>query len=185
MNLSGGGDQPVMQDGFFLKDEIRIVQKIVDENGVPKGIETILHEQGLWTMGLRLECPKIQCACCACKILSLQFDFLHQKGKLQEIIKGTGYLVLFYPKFHCELNWIEYYWGQVKRYTQDNCKYNYEALKTIIPQALSSIKPTTILLFFAQTQRIMEAYHCGLQYGTTEYCEYLSHCRVRHLEDDF
>ncbi|RPB02022.1 hypothetical protein L873DRAFT_573278 [Choiromyces venosus 120613-1] len=124
-------------------------------------------------------------ACCARRILSLQYDFLNQKGKLQEMIEATGHTVLFYPKFHCELNWIEYYWGQVKRYTRDNCEYNYEGLKTIIPQALSSVKPTTISLFYARTQRIMEAYHNGLTYGSTGYHEYLSHRRVRHLEDDF
>ena len=47
------------------------------------------------------------------------------------MIEATGHAVLFYPKFHCELNWIEYYWGQVKRYTRDNCEYNYEGLKTV------------------------------------------------------
>jgi len=72
MNLSGGGDQPAMRNGFFLKDGIRIIQEMVDDNGVPKGIETILRERELWTMGLRLECPKIQCEECQvrrkCKI---------------------------------------------------------------------------------------------------------------------
>jgi len=69
--------------------------------------------------------------CCARKILSLQYDFLHLKGKLHEMIEAMGHAVLFYPKFHCELNWIEYYWRQVKRYTRDNCKYNYEGLKAV------------------------------------------------------
>jgi len=72
MNLSGGGDQPAMRNRFFLKDEICIVQEMVAENGLHKGIEAVLHEQGLCTMGLRLECPKIQCAECQarrkCKI---------------------------------------------------------------------------------------------------------------------
>ena len=36
----------------------------MDENRVPKGIEAVLHERELWTMGLRLECPKIQCEEC-------------------------------------------------------------------------------------------------------------------------
>ena len=49
------------------------------------------------------------------------------------MVEATGHAVLFYPKFHCELNWIEYYWGQVKRYTRDNCEYNYEGLKTVSP----------------------------------------------------
>ncbi|RPA94627.1 hypothetical protein L873DRAFT_1837574 [Choiromyces venosus 120613-1] len=190
MNLSGGGEQATMRNGYFLLKGTRTIQSMVYENGIPKGIEAVLQERGLWAAGLRLECPKLQCEDCRArkrckKILSLQYDFLNQKGKLQEMIEATGHTVLFYPKFHCELNWIEYYWGQVKRYTHDNCEYNYEGLKTIIPQALSSVKPTTISLFYARTQRIMEAYHNGLTYGSTGYHEYLSHRRVRHLEDDF
>ena len=54
---------------------------------------------------------------CARKILSIQPDFQDQKGALEEIIKESGHLCIFYSKFHCELNFIEYFWDAVKKYT--------------------------------------------------------------------
>jgi hypothetical protein len=42
--------------------------------------------------------------CCAGRTLSLQPDFAAQKPLIQEIIKNRGHKVIFYPKFHRELN---------------------------------------------------------------------------------
>jgi hypothetical protein len=46
-------------------------------------------------------------------------------------------LCLFLPKFHCELNWIERYWGAAKKYARRHCTYSLAALRTIVPIALS------------------------------------------------
>ncbi len=35
---------------------------------------------------------------------------------VQEVIEAAGHLCIFLPKFHCELNFIEFFWGWVKRY---------------------------------------------------------------------
>ncbi|PWW77376.1 hypothetical protein C7212DRAFT_173969, partial [Tuber magnatum] len=149
-----------------------------------KGIEVILGERGLWTDGWKLECSKPQCegCCCAHRILSQPDDFQQQKGKLQEMIELTGHKIIFHPKFHCELNWIEYYWGQVKRYAYKNCEHNY---LQIIPVALASVNPLTIRLFYARVQRITKAYCQEPLSDSKGYEEYLSHCRIRHLKDDF
>ncbi len=83
-------------------------------HGNPKGMKIILQEHGLWKSGLKgfcdnknvlLENPK----CCACHILAAQEDFLNQKPILQEVIESLGHKVIFYPKFHCEFNYIEMY----------------------------------------------------------------------------
>jgi len=39
---------------------------------------------------------------------------------LETVILQAGHEVLFYPKFHCELNYIEYYWAALKRYTREH-----------------------------------------------------------------
>ena len=46
-------------------------------------------------------------------------------------------MCLFLPKFHCELNWIERYWGAAKKYARNHCSYTLTGLRTIVPLALS------------------------------------------------
>jgi hypothetical protein len=43
-----------------------------------------------------------------------QPDFTLQKSHLEEYITSHGHICDFYPKFHCELNFIEQYWGAAK-----------------------------------------------------------------------
>ena len=68
---------------------------------------------GLWPeRGLVLECSTThdrpgcdpEGGCCARRILEAERDFQDQKGRLQEEVEALGHRVLFYPKFHCELN---------------------------------------------------------------------------------
>ena len=52
--------------------------------------------------------------CCMRKVLSLQADFRAGIPRLQQVIEAAGHKCYFLPKFHCELNPIEMYWGWVK-----------------------------------------------------------------------
>jgi len=47
-------------------------------------------------------------------------DFVNEKSLLEIEIVKHGHKVLFYPKFHCELNYIEFFWAAVKRYKREN-----------------------------------------------------------------
>jgi hypothetical protein len=40
-----------------------------------------------------------------------QPDFVSQKSQLEEFVTSRGHICDFYPKYHCELNFIEQYWG--------------------------------------------------------------------------
>ena len=55
---------------------------------------------------------RVDC-CCRC-ILYHQHDFVNQHSQLQELIKSCGHLCDFYPKYHCELNFIKQYCGAAK-----------------------------------------------------------------------
>ena len=85
-----------------------------------KGMEEIIRERGLWPKnGLRAQCPDFKCPpgrtdCCCRWLLFLQPDFISQKSQLEEEITSRGHLCDFYPKYHCELNFIEQYWGAAK-----------------------------------------------------------------------
>ncbi|CAG8749435.1 11768_t:CDS:2 [Rhizophagus irregularis] len=82
--------QPVMKDTIFGPDN-KLQSMVFPSNhpkypNQPKGIKQILIERGLWHNGLRLECELCKgknkqidltrINCCACKIMSLQPDFL-------------------------------------------------------------------------------------------------------------
>ena len=44
-------------------------------------------------------------------------DFVCPQGKsnLEILCESRGFQIIFFPKFHCELNFIEQCWGYVKR----------------------------------------------------------------------
>ena len=54
--------------------------------------------------------------CCMCKVLFLQGNFWAEIPQVQKIIQEPGHEHFSLPKFHCELNPIEMYWGRVKIY---------------------------------------------------------------------
>jgi hypothetical protein len=85
-----------------------------------KGMEEIIKERNLWpTSGLNAQCDGFKCEpgrtnCCCRRLLFTQPDFVAQKSCLEEYVISRGHLCDFYPKFHCELNFIEMYWGAAK-----------------------------------------------------------------------
>ena len=64
------------------------------------------------------------------KLCTAKQDFKEQKGRLQEELESHGQLIIFYPKFHCELNSIEQYWN-----ARENCQYS--TLRKTAPSAFS------------------------------------------------
>ena len=125
MNLHPGGKQAWLHNSFiYRKGTTQPIKFPADYHysdlaGKQKGIKRVLKERDLWPeQGLVLECPTTndrpgcnpQGGCCARRVLKAEKDFQNQKGRLQEEIENLGHRVLFYPKFHCKLNFIERYW---------------------------------------------------------------------------
>ena len=79
--------------------------------------------------------------CGARHILAVQEDFKANKPLLQEVIESMGHKVIFYSKFHPELNFIEQYWDAAKRYTQ-HCDHTWNG--ETLPSAFDSISLQTI-----------------------------------------
>jgi hypothetical protein len=52
--------------------------------------------------------------CCARYCLSQEPDFLAQREWLREVVEGAGHEIIFYPKYHCELNYIDMIWANFK-----------------------------------------------------------------------
>ena len=117
--------------------------------------------------------------CCALRILEAEEDFRNEISLLETIIQAAGHEVIFYPKFHCELNYIEYYWAALKRYTRDNCLYSFAELEPTVLRAMDSIDLKTIRRFAMRSKRWMIAYMDGLSEEQRAFAEkqYKSHRR--------
>jgi hypothetical protein len=110
--------------------------------------------------------PTIEGGCCGHSLLALQPDFLAQKGCLEEV-QARNHGLIFYPKFHCELNFIERLWCATKYFAWENCQYSLEKLRETIPAALD---PASInRYYYLHCLRTMSAYRDERGYGTRVY----------------
>jgi hypothetical protein len=191
-----GKNAPLMRDTAFVNRNNEIVfQSMVTETGGSKGIKRVLTERGLWRHGMTLDCPackdKIPLAdrpvvyadtyepnhwmltdqCCARECLRRQPDFVAQKEWLREVIEDAGCLIIYYPKFHCEFNFIELTWGYMKAYLRRNCAFNYRQLVEQIEELLSpdgiSLEKTQNFARFCY--RFMDGYRKGLSGPILDY----------------
>jgi hypothetical protein len=200
MNLGPGGTQPKMRDGWYTNENgEKCIQSMTFPDdypvqklrGQPKGIKKVLEERNLWPKKkinlMCKECSKkdadsdpTRLECCARRIISSQPDFLEQRSALEETTIKSGHIFERYPKFHCECNFIERYWGFVKRETRELCSYNYADLLKLIPEVLVNVPVTTIRKFARKSWRYMDAYDKGLEGRTAEWAvnKYRSHRRL-------
>lgn len=104
--------------------------------------------------------------CCATHCLATHSDFLFQRSALQETLQRAKHLHDLYPKFHCECNWIERYWADVKRDVRANYDYTFKGLQQALPLALDRASPegnpTTIRRYYQRCKHYIEAYAQGL-----------------------
>ena len=73
-------------------------------------------------------------------ILFNEPDFADVESLLETTCKARGFQVLFLPKFHCELNFIEWCWGYSKRiYRQYPISSKENDLEHNVLEALDSV----------------------------------------------
>jgi hypothetical protein len=116
----------------------------------------------------------------------MQPGFLAQRSEIEERIQGESgrHLVLYYPKFHCELNHIEYFWCHGKRDARENCDYSMEGLRQHVPEALAKVRNSTILACYKSCLEKMDHYRRGIAYGSGEWKKLTSHQKVYLPGDD-
>lgn len=181
LNLSDGGKdkRTVVNDGYYLDSAgNKVVQPMV-ENGVQKGIKRILEERGLWTSKLKLDEARL--------LLSKQPDFIEasQKTCVKLLVEERGHCLDYYPKYHCELNWIERVWSNVKAKLRIHCDYTFQTLRDNYPKFLKEVSATVCKRYYNVALRWMSAYRLkhndqGLNYKQLQYItkKFKSHRRI-------
>ena len=170
MNVRPGGAQPKMHNTIWGGRE----QKMVFDDGTPKGMKQVLFERGVNTTKMKAEQMR--------EILQNMPDFKYEKTRVETLLHSHNFKSYFIPKFHCELNPIERVWGQSKKYTRAHCNYSFAGLENTLEQSLDNIPVDTIRRFFRKTRDYMTAYREGLTLGPQMEAalkQYKSHRKVR------
>ena len=146
--------------------------------GWPKGQKQFLMERGLWVPGLKLQCGATAKnhtgSCCSKGIMYQQLDFQQSVSQLEELIRASGHVCLFLPRYHCELAPIERAWAFAKWYCRRYCEYTMEALRVVVPQALAMVVPEKIRQYFNNCFKICALYGSGMDLN-----DWLEHDRQR------
>ncbi|KIK48805.1 hypothetical protein CY34DRAFT_20711 [Suillus luteus UH-Slu-Lm8-n1] len=90
-------------------------------------------------------------------------DFVGVKSQLKLACEARGFCAIFFPKFHCELNFIEQCWGYSKRIYHKLPMSSKEVdLKRNVLQSLDLVPLLAICRFSTRSLRFMDAYIKGL-----------------------
>ena len=96
------------------------------------------------------------------KELASHHDFKHDMNLNELLLRQKGYICVFVPKFHPEINPIERIWAQLKKITKGHCKYTSLPKKQM---AYGTVTLENILKHFRRVRHYMYAYLEGLNPG--------------------
>ena len=151
MHTTQFGEDQRIQDLYFNHDHPRMLEWF-------KGMEIITWECGLWLeKGMNAQCDGFKCVagktnCCSRRLLFTQPDFMAQKSHLEELITSHSHICDFYPKYHCELNFIEQYWAAKLCYWNSPKTTDINKMEANMKASLDSVplvqaQTTTHMLF--------------------------------------
>ena len=94
--------------------------------------------------------------------------FKEKKCEIEESITNTAnekyHIVMYYPKYRCELNHIEHFWYSAKKWVRKNCRYTLDDLQQRVPRALVNVPNKTILAYYHRCRKKMSLYQKGILY---------------------
>ena len=204
LKISDGNPSHVaaeMKNGKFIDQHgNEQIQSMQYPCGKQKGVKQILMERGNKHRNDQGDVLFLQCnyckskttleervelnisnQCCASYVLAHEPDFLAQEEWLTQVVHDAGFEIIFYPKYHCELNYIEMIWGWVKSYHRRTCTYNYKDLKDRLPKTFDDLLPLPFVRkVFQHCLRFMSGYRQNLEGPLLDYAmtKYTSHRTV-------
>jgi transposase len=90
----------------------------------------------------------------------------------------------FLPKFHPEMNPIEYFWAWIKRYYRERSNGQWQKAKNLVDEALLACPLPTIRRFFRRANHYASVYRHGATGPVAEFAvkQYRSHRGVQKQE---
>ena len=71
--------------------------------------------------------------------------------------------IVIFPKYHCELNFIEMIWGWLKSHHRRTCTYNFKNLERELPNTIEQVLPILVVRRYARyCFRFMSGCRLGL-----------------------
>ena len=112
---------------------------------------------------------------------------------LTETVHNRNHEILFFPKFHCELNFIEMVWGYLKAKLLAECEFSFTALKEKVPAVLDKMDAKLFRKFSMHCFRFMNGYRMKMQGPLLDYAvrKYKSHrcfpsdCTLEKFEKEY
>lgn len=178
LNLSDGGKNVVNFKDTTFRGLAFAMQHVVDGKLIQKGVKTILIERDDWDDSLILDCSTSKPRnykhaeegtptfnrCCGRRRLSLHEDFQNTKCWLEAVMDDyEDCELIFLPKFHCELNFIERIWGYCKAHLRRCCTFRFDDLQRMLPETLLSVPQH----FFRRAARSCFRWMSGYREGLT------------------
>jgi hypothetical protein len=106
---------------------------------------------------------------------------------IEEVIKdnATFCKLIFFPKYHCELNYIEVVWGYLKTKLRKECTFSFSDLCEKIENELEAIPKKFIRRIERFCFRFMDGYRHGLKGPLLDYAmrKYSSHRKFPFAEN--
>ena len=126
------------------------ISQSIDRSQIPDRSSEIRNETGIWDLGSEIwDRSQIHPRFYSKRdlhVLSNEPDFKSQKSWLSETAeKYPGCRLIFYPKFHSELNFIEMVWAWAKAHHRSTCTYKYNDLKTGLPVTFDELMPISFV----------------------------------------
>lgn len=158
--------------------------------GKAKGLEYTLYERNIDTRKLKANClpgkkrerkknPSVVVdhaedgKCCMVKIMSTFSDFQSETSVVAALLASRGHILEMIPKYHCELNAIEYIWCNVKSFTRSYCDQSITGLRKNLEKAFKDpniVGVTRVRKCFRRSWRFLQCYQAGLTVGQASAC---------------
>lgn len=161
MNVGPDGSQPCIRDTTWAGKKQVIGRR---------GLREVLIERGLYDDKMTRKDMV--------EALSKCPDFASEVPLIERIVKAKGHRVVWIPKYHPELNYIELVWGRAKKYARRHCDHTLKGLRATATVALAEGNvPLSLHRSYARVCRdFMRAYREGK--GLNDVKKYSSHRRV-------